>query len=84
MDSVTLVVSEGEMVSSGSSTISPASSTDLTSVNLVPRTVRDLPLILTVTYDVPSTAPRWPLRETSLDASVAENEVSDAWDDEES
>ena len=49
VDSVTFVSSDGETASSGSSTMSPASSTDLTSVKSSPSTVRDLPLILTVT-----------------------------------
>ncbi len=47
--SFTLVVSDGETVSSGSSVMSPASSTDFTSVNFVPGITRDLPLIFTVT-----------------------------------
>ena len=66
-----LVVSDGETVSSGSSVMLPASSTDLTLVKLVPGTTRDLPLIFTVTYAVsPPRASRALPRDAS--ASVAE------------
>ena len=65
--SLTFVVSAGETVSSGSKVMSPASSTDFTSVKSVPGTTRVLPLIFTVTYEVlPFSASRALPREASL------------------
>ena len=74
--SSTLVVSEGETVSSGSSVMSPASSTDFTSVKLAPGTTRDLPLIFTVTYEVsPLSSSRALPRDASAE-SVTEKAVA--------
>ena len=86
VDSETLVVSEGEMVSSGSSVMSPASRTDLTSVNFVPSTTRDLPLIVTVTMAVPALRPLMGCRSYPRDTSspllsVAEYAVTRDFED---
>ena len=71
VDSVTLVVSEGETVSFGSSVILPASRTDLTFVKPLPSTTRDLPLIFTVMYEVSASAPLRLLRVVPRETSSA-------------
>ena len=77
--SVTLDFSEGDTASSGSSVMSPVSSTSLTVVMLAfsPSTTRESPLIFTVTNVVFLSALLIAPRVAERDAaeSVAENEV---------
>ena len=74
--SFTFVSKDGETVSSVSRVMSPASSTDFTSVKCMPGTTRVLPLIFTVTYEVsPESASRALPREASM-LSVTEYAVT--------
>ena len=74
--SFTFVSKDGETVSSVSRVMSPASSTDFTSVKCMPGTTRVLPLIFTVTYEVsPESASRALPRE-ALMLSVTEYAVT--------
>ncbi len=71
VDSSTGVRRSGFTVSPDSSVMSPASSTDFTSVKLVPSTVRVLPLIETLTYVAsPSSASRALPREAAWESET--------------